>query len=182
MALWEGPVAYSWDDKRCVGMAEDTQPSESTGWMCRAKACTPAALLGDNRTCSQDSAGTVSWTQLAERLQKRAREWVKLKSQSWLQCPCLWPCQKAKVSWPFLFNTMDIPCGAEAVECYADPELFWEYLQWPVCEAFVTGKHESSKTQDPLNPNELIRGSFVQVCFLSVANAKRACLNHSNRG
>lgn len=94
-------VAYSWGDKRCVGTAEDTQPSESTGWLCRTKACTPAALLGDNRSCSQNSAGTVSWTQLTERFQKRAREWVKLKSQSWLQCPRSFPGLFSLTLWTY---------------------------------------------------------------------------------
>lgn len=78
------------------------------------------------------------------------------------------------LSWPFFFNTVDIPSGAEGMECHVDLQPFWEYLQWPACKAFVTGKQEAARMQDPLKPIELIHGSYVWVCFLSVANAKRA--------
>lgn len=130
IALWHyerAHVEYSWGDKGCVGMAEDThtEPSESTEWQGRAEARTPAALLGDSRSCSQDSAGTVSWTQLTDRFQKRAWEWAKPWQES-VMAPV-----PTVLSWPVLFKTMDITCGAKGMECHVDTQPFWEHPQWP---------------------------------------------------
>lgn len=86
------------------------------------------------------------------------------------------------LSWPFLFNIMDILCGAKGMDSHVNTQPFWEYPQWPACKAPVTGKQEPASAQDSFQPNELIHGSYVWVCFLSAANAKRGCLNHSNRG
>lgn len=55
------------------------------------------------------------------------------------------------LSWPFLSNTVDIPCVAKGMECHANTQPVWEYPQWPACKAFVPGKQEPARMQDPLN-------------------------------
>lgn len=76
------------------------------------------------------------------------------------------------LSWPFLFNTMDIPCGAEGMECHVDTQPFWEHPQWPVWKAFVTGKQEPARMQGLFKPNERIHGSLCMSLFSVCSKCK----------
>lgn len=49
------------------------------------------------------------------------------------------------LSWPFLYNTMDIPYEAEGEECHVDTHPLQECPQWHACKAFVTGKDELAR-------------------------------------
>lgn len=49
------------------------------------------------------------------------------------------------LSWPFLFNTVDIPDEAEGAECHEDTHPLQECPQWYACKAFVAGKVELAR-------------------------------------